>query len=768
MIGKLTRTYRGRLAISQEELAERAGVSSRAVRAIETGRRTPRPATVRLLADALRLSGQERDDYCASIMEPTETPTDPDEPTARVVDDPARARVPRGLPLPVSTFAGRGAYLDQLTALLNDGRPGAVVVSGTAGVGKTTFAVHWAHQNADRFPDGQLFVDLRGFGPAGAAVSPGAAILGLLQALEVPAGKIPADLAGQVALYRTILAGRRILVLADNARDAEQVRPLIPGTSDCLVLVTSRRQLTSLVAVEGAVAVPLDLPTRDEARTLLTARLGARRVVAEPVAVDAMIDRCARLPLALAVVAARATLRPHFSLASIVEQLGGADNRLDRLQGGDAVSDVRTVFSWSYRQLHSAQRLFRLLGLHPGPDIDETAAASLASSTVEQARAALTELVDSSLITEVTPGRYAVHDLMRDYAGELGDRTETPPERKSAVRRMLDHYLQASHAAAQAMEAHRRPPMVPAFSGPAPVVPLAKHDPTDWFTAEIATLLAVTRLAAEGGFHTHVWQLAANMHTFLHRRGNWHEAIAAHRRGLRAAERLGDVVALAHMHHFLGRAMVDVDHVQARHHLEQAYKGFSDLADTAAAARTQQIIGITFERQDDPERAMQHLHLALQMAASVDDAFLQGRLLNGLGWLYALLGDYVEARTHCQRALALMTRIGDDDGAADAWDSIGFALHHLDDHAGAVHCYQQAMMLYRALGHRYYLAQTLIHLGETQRAAGQADLARQAWQDALEICTDLRHPDGERVRNMLAELTVPAGDRPRQRRVSTR
>ncbi|GGK22531.1 hypothetical protein GCM10010124_13800 [Pilimelia terevasa] len=762
MFGELTRDYRRRLALSQEELAARAGLSSRAIRAIETGRSgAPRPSTVRLLAEALELSDQERRRY-AALAAGRGTPAAPAAATPPAAASPAAppaaapagaaaARVPRGLPLAVPVFAGRGAYLRYLTARL-DSRPGTIVISGTAGVGKSTLAVHWAHQVADRFPDGQLFVNLHGFGPGRAAVTAGEAIRGFLHALEVPERRIPADLAGQAACYRSALAGRRVLVVVDNARDADQVRPLVPGNPDCLVLVTSRRQLTSLVVTEGAVPVLLDLPSLDEARALLAGRLGAPRVAAESAAADALIDRCARLPLALAVVAARAALRPAFPLSSIVAELDAADDQLGPLDGGDAVSDVRTVFSWSYRQLSEDAALFRLLGLHPGPDIDAAAAASLAGRPVDEVRRWCARLADGNLVTEAGPGRFVLHDLMRSYAGELAGRVDSPAQRRAAVRRMLDFYLHTGRAAATRLAPHHDPITPdPAAAGTARIAVRDQDDALAWFAAEKGALLAASRLAAESGFDTHAWQLAYTVHPYLHRQGRWHEAADLLHGALGAARRLGSDAGQAHTHQLLGRVLVHLDAQEARQHLESAYALFRGLGDTGAAARTQQVIGITYER-DDPARSLPHARLALRLATSAGNRYLQGRILNGLGWLHALLGDHAEAEAHCRRALGLMTEIGDDDGAADAWDSIGFALHHLGDLTGAVRCYHEALRLYRVLGHRYYLALTLTHLGETHRAAGRTALARQAWGDALEVFTELRSPERDGLRQRLGEL----------------
>ncbi len=763
MLGELTRTYRRRLGITQEELAERTGLSARAIRAIETGRsRAPRPATVRLLADAFGLAGADRDHYHEVALggprrpAPSASPPVTGAPASLVAG--TAVGLPRQLPATVAGFAGRTDCLRRLTSLLDTGRPTSVVISGTAGVGKTALAVHWAHQVASRFPDGQLFVNLGGFGPADATVDPSQAVRGFLQALAVPAEHIPLDLAGQTALYRSLLAGRRILVVLDNARDADHVRPLIPAAAGCVVVVTSRRRLTSLVATDGAVPLALDLPTSAEARGLLIGRLGERRVMAESSAVETLIARCSRLPLALAAVAARAAIRPDCPLVALSDQLDDTGNHLDALHGGDAASDVRTIFSWSYRQLDpDAARLFRLLGLHPGPDTGLPAAAALAGLSRAGGQRALRELAETGLVTEPAPGRYALHDLMRSYAVELARRTDATDDRRAALHRMLDHYLHSGRAADRLLATSRDlPAPPPAVPGADPADPADHHAALAWFTAEITVLLAVIRLAPQVGFDVHAWHLASSVHTFLYRRGSRHEAVEVHRIGLAAARRLGDDTAQVHSHYLLGRALLDVNGFdEARTHLERARRRYGERGETAAEARTEQIIGLTHERQGDPRRALDHLRRALDLARSADDALLQGRFLNGIGWLHAHLGDYAQARTCCEQALILMEEIGDHDGAADAWDSIGFAAHRLGDHDQAVACYQRALVLYRDLGHQVYLALTLTHLGEAQHAAQRPEQAGRAWEEAWEILTRLHHPQAARVRQLIAGLPVP-------------
>lgn len=363
--------------------------------------------------------------------------------------------VPEQLPAAISYFVGRAGQLAHLDAMLPadvEAAPTAVVVSaitGAAGTGKTALALYWGHRVADRFPDGQLFVNLRGFDPSSAPLRPADAIRGFLHALGVAPHLVPADLEAQVGQYRTRLAGKRMLVILDNARSADQVRPLLPGVGGCMVVVTSRDQLAGLVARDGAQLLNVDVLTRDEAVRLLTVRLGAQRVAAEPKTVRDIAERCGMNPLALNVVAARAMTRPGFELAALAAELHDAQSRLDTFSGADPLTDVREVFAMSYRTLTpEVARVFRLLGLHPGPDASVAAVASLTGMAVAQARASLAKLAGIHLVVEHAPGRYSFHDLLRAYAVELAALHDSGAERRAAICRMLDHYLHSASAAA--------------------------------------------------------------------------------------------------------------------------------------------------------------------------------------------------------------------------------------------------------------------------------------------------------------------------------
>ncbi|HXF03610.1 MAG TPA: NB-ARC domain-containing protein, partial [Arthrobacter sp.] len=383
------------------------------------------------------------------------------------------------------------------------------VVAGTAGVGKTAFAVHWAHQVADRFPDGQLYVNLRGFDPSGLPVSPTEAIRGLLDAMGVPAERIPADLNAQAGLYRTLLAGKRMLVVLDNARDDGQVRPLLPGSPGCMVVVTSRSQLPGLAVTENAQMLNLDVLPDADAWRMLAARLGARRAAAEPEAVTEIGELCARLPLALAVGATRAATRPGLPLSALAAELRDAQSRLDVLDLGDEAASLRAVFCWSTEQLSpEAGLMFRLLGLHPGPDITAAAAASLAAVPVSQARKTLDTLARAHLITEGPKGRYAFHDLLRAYAAEQAHTAGAAIDRDTAIGRVLDHYLQTAYHAALLLGPERdRITVPPPLPGVTPERFTTATEAMAWLEAEHKVLLASVRLAAETRFDSHAWQL---------------------------------------------------------------------------------------------------------------------------------------------------------------------------------------------------------------------------------------------------------------------
>jgi tetratricopeptide (TPR) repeat protein len=559
-----------------------------------------------------------------------------------------------------------------------------------------------------------------------------------------------------LGLYRSLLAGKRVLVVIDNARDAEHARPLLPGTPTAVAVVTSRSLLTDLVAADGAHPVALDLLTEAEAWELLEYRLGAGRVAAEPDAVARIVGMCARLPLALALVAARAATHPGFRPAAVAAELADAAAQPPPGDADDVMGRVRAVFSWSYTTLAPpAARLFRLLGLHPGPDTTAPAAASLAGLPLDQVRPLLVELTRAGLLAEPAPGRYGCHDLLRAYATDLTHTVDADQEREAATVRLLDHYVHTAHTADRHLDPTRDPMPVP-LAAPAPGT--TPEQPTDqqtairWLDAERPVLLTAQRLAAGAGRDTHAWQLAWTLFTGLHRRGRWHELAGALRAALPAAGRLPQP-ARAHAHRLLGAAVTRLgDDEQAHTHLHHALQLYAEAADPVGQAHTHDALSQLCGRQGRLDRALDHAQQALAISRATGHRRGQAHALNAVGWYHALLGDSTHALTYCQQALALLQQLGDRYGEAGTWDSLGYAHHHLGHHPEAADCYQHALTLFRDLGDRYYEADTLTHLGDTHHAAGHPDQARTAWAAALDILTDLDHPDADTVRAKLTTL----------------
>jgi DNA-binding SARP family transcriptional activator/Tfp pilus assembly protein PilF len=669
---------------------------------------------------------------------------------------------PAQLPADLAMFAARAEPLRRLDALVGDqvdGESPATVlicaITGTAGVGKTALAVHWAHRVRDRFPDGQLYVNLRGFDPVGTVVTASEAIRRFLDALGVPAARIPAGLDAQADLYRTLLAGKKMLVLLDNARDVDQVRPLLPGAPGCLVLITSRHQLAGLVVGDGAQPLHLDVLSVDEARDLLTRRIGADRVAAEPGAVDRTIASCAQLALALALAAARASMAPQLPLAALAAELSDEPNRLEVLSTGDAGTDLRSVFSSSHQALTPAgARLFRLLGLHPGPDISSHAAASLAGLPRTEVRPLLAELVRANLVEEHTADRYTFHDLLRAYAEEQSRTHETSDERRAAVRRIVDHYLHTARTANRLIHLNRAPvSLAPAHPA---VTPEALDDPEQamsWFTVERPILLATIQQAARAGLDTQVWQLAWTLTTFLDRQGHWLDWVCTQHAAVDAAQRLTDHAMQATAHRYLGGGYERLSRPDDAHaHLRQALDLYGKVADPAGQARTHIDLAILLDRQDRHREAIDHARQAIVLHGVAGHQIGQATALNSLGWNHAMVGEYTEALTWCQQALTLFQNLGNHRGEAATSDSLGYIHHNMGHYEQAVTYYRRALDVYRETGDRYLKADALRHLGETYRAIGDLDAARSAWTEALTILTALDHPDTDKVRTSLGQL----------------
>jgi tetratricopeptide (TPR) repeat protein/transcriptional regulator with XRE-family HTH domain len=776
-VGALLRVFRHAAGVSQEELAERAGLSVHAVSAIERGARTrPHPHTLRALSCALALPEAHRallfaaaasaksskDQHLRERLAAGDAQTSWSVPAGGprpLIGDsgaPAGERaVPRQLPAAPAHFVGRREALKALSGLLDHTRPGSgsIVISaiaGMAGVGKTALALHWANELTDRFPDGQLYINLRGYDPSGTPVSPAEAIGSFLGALAVPPASIPADLQAQAALYRSLLVDKRMLVVVDNARDEQQVRPLLPAADGCLALITSRCALDGLVAAEGAVPIRLDVLTDDEAHELLTRRIGTERATAEPTASADLIKLCGHLPLAVNIAAARAATHPHTTLGTIAADLRRA--QLDILDTGDPATSIRAVLAPSYQGLsQAAARAFRVLSLHPGPDISLLATASLLAISHQQARQDLAELTRAHLLTEHTPGRYAYHDLLRAYATEQA-RHDSQPQRETALGRMLDHYLHTAAGAALLLIPSKEPvTLAPPRPGTTAEQPADYGQALAWFAAEHLVLLSTISLADESGFDAHAWQLPWSMTAFLQVRGHWRQWAATQRTALAAAIRLGDTAAQALSGRLLAMAYTELrDHEQARAHLGRSLDLYRSLGNLLGEAKVHGDLGRLAERQGRYADALGHNEHALRLYQAVGHKPGEAHVLNNTGYCHAFLSDYQQARTFCRRALTLSAEVGDRRLQGYIWDSLGYTEHQLGNFCEATACYQRALTIARKSGERWLEAAILDHHGDTRDAVGELAEAREAWQHALVILDVLQHPNADQIRAKLA------------------
>lgn len=676
-------------------------------------------------------------------------------PAVELTTDLAPAAVPRQLPMVSRHFVGRDAECKQLDELATGGRDVTPIalLTGPPGIGKTATAVYWARRNAELFPDGQLYADLRGFDPTGAPLPSTEVIRAFLRALGVPVERVPADADAAAAMYRSLLAQRRMLVLLDDARDAEQVRPLLPAGPGCLVLVTSRDRLTGLVVDNGAQPVPLDLLPDPDAHDLLVRHLGAGRVAAEEEAAHAVVDCCAHLPLALTVAAARAAVEPGLPLATLAAELSCTKARLDVLDTGEDSTTVRAVFARSYEAVSEpAQRLFRLFGLDPGPDVTLAAAASLLGVPPRRTRLLLAELVRIHLVAEATPGRFACHDLLRAYATELVHTEEPAAERCAALRRLFDHYLHTAATADRLLYPHR-----PSVGLPVPNAEITLPDLPDhatalaWFDTEHATLIAVTEWAGASGFDAHAWRLATALGEYLGRRGRWNDLITVQQIAVEAARRLEDGAGQAHAHRGLARAHAfRGEYDLARKHFGRALEQYAAIGDDIHRARTHLGLAVVGERVADYDDALAHSQRAESLYRAAGDEVGRARALNMVGWYHSLRGEPEPALAYCREALALQEAAGDELAQAETLDSLGHALHQLGELAGAIDCYQRSVTLTGKAGDRRGAAYTLTQLGDVHHANGDTAAARDCWREALAILNELEHVDADGVRARLA------------------
>ena len=762
--------------LSQEELAAQSGVSVRAISDLERGKtRWPHPGSVRRLADALDLTGQTRTEFidAASRRLPIAA-------SGKTMPERNGRVLPRQLPPAVPAFAGRNSELATLSRVLT--RPGGTAVitaiGGTAGIGKTALALHWGHLVAAEFPDGQLYVNLRGFGPSDTPASPGDAVRILLEGFEVPPERLPHTEEGQLNLYRSLLVGKRMLIVLDNARDEAQVRPLLPGSLTCRVVVTSRNLLAGLTALNAAHPLLLDVLTESEARDLLEQRLGSERLHADDAAVCQIIKACAYLPLALSIVAARVTLRPDLPVAGIAAELT-ADRGLDAFTVGEPAADVRAVLSWSCRQLdNDAARIFRLAGLHPGADFDRYATAALTGMTAGRAGQMLTTLAAGCLVQETGPDRYGMHDLLREYAREQAAVHETDDSCHQALTGLFDFYLAAAAAAMDLVfpaEAHQRPriafgaAVVPAMAGP--------DDARAWLGAERANLVAVVTHSTDHGWARHTADLAATLYRYLVTGSHLPEADVIYGHALRAARQSGDLTAeasalnglggigivrgrfrdaAAHYEAALeryrhcgdragqGRALENLglteyhlnNHRSAAYYYHEAIAAYQDAGDSIGAGQTLSKLAGTEIERGSLDQAYDHLERALRVFRDHKHQHLEAEALVLMSDLSLRRGELTQAAVFSKQSLAISRRIDYSGGITNGLMALGQVNLAQGEYQQAISYVQQALMLYREDGAQYGEISALRDLADALHRAGQPAAARAELATALRLAAE--------------------------------
>jgi DNA-binding SARP family transcriptional activator/Tfp pilus assembly protein PilF len=679
-------------------------------------------------------------------------------------DPPPASPTPAQLPADVPGFTGREdelAVLDRLGADATEQSTAAVIlaISGTAGVGKTALAVRWAHRVRSRFPDGQLYVNLRGYDTE-QPMTPEDALAGFLRALGVAGGDIPAARDERAAAYRSRLDGRRMLVVLDNVATVDQVRPLLPGTGSCTVVVTSRDTLPGLVARHGAARLVVPLLPAGQALTLIT-RLIGDRVRADPAAAADLIGRCGHLPLALRVAAELAAGRPDAPLRELVAELADEGRRLELLNaGGDLQTGVRAVFSWSYRQLDpAAARAFRLLGLIPGPDVAGYAAAALLATGVAEAGALLTGLAQAHLIQHTAADRFTLHDLLRAYAVDLCRRSGDGAA-DAALDRLCDATL---FTAAQAMdtlypaEQHRRA-RVRRPESPIPPVGDCRGSQS-WLDRERDNLVALVGHAATHGRPQHAIRLTLTLLRYLESGGHYPEAVAMHEHAVRAARQSGDAAAEAQL--LTNLAVMNVqqgNYPQADGLLRRAIELARSCGDHAAEARALGNLGHVDQWQGRYDEAADRLGEALALCRRTGDEAAEARALGNLGQVHRRRGHDEQAAAYLSEAVRVCRRIGDPVGEGYALASLGDVAARQRDSRRAVTCYREALTIFRRTNERAGTALALDGLGAVTH-----DVV--VLREALEIFRQLGERAGEtRAANSLGEVLTASG-RPADGRV---
>lgn len=752
----LLRQLRAESKLTQEELAEAAGLSPRSVSDLERGiNRTARKDTALLLAGALGLEGPVRAMFVAAARGHG--------PAADVLaahrgalPGAFAAAATRALPRDVASFTGRQADLARLLGAtgdlaVNGGVVGIHAIDGMAGIGKTTFAVHAGHLLAERFPDGQFFLPLHAHTAGQRPVDPADALASLLAAAGVPGPQIPAGLEARATRWRDYVAGKKVLLLLDDAAGHEQVRPLLPGTADSLVIVTSRRRLTAL---SDAAVISLDILPQTDAAALL-GRLSGRPELALVAGPAGEITRlCGYLPLAIGMLAGQLRHHPTRTAAGLAAEMTQARDRLTMMTAENI--SVAAAFDLSYRELTAEQRrLFRRLGLLPGPTVDAYAAAALDAVSLDQARRLLDELYDQHLISEPAPGRYILHDLLREHARSLAA-ADSARETDAAAGRLLDYYLHTALAAGQRIPAWTRfQATAPPGDPPAEAPDLATIDQaTAWLDAERPNLLSAVGYAAATGRHLQAVHIPAAIGDFLRAHGDWEQATAMHVIALGAARAAGDRPGQALALRQQGiLAWFRGDFAEAQASLTEAAALYAEMGDLPGEAYALTHLGLVHQLTGDYPAAAASRQQALALARCCGDRLAEAVALNHLSEVQLLTGNYPAAAITADQSLDLFRSLGHRLGEADALCQVGAAQRETGDHLAAAASLQRSLALFRELGHRPFEATILAQLGQVQQRTGEYSAAAASLEAAVEMLRDIGSPPGEAdALNSLGEL----------------
>ncbi|MEU1268547.1 helix-turn-helix domain-containing protein [Streptomyces sp. NPDC005799] len=741
--GRLLREARQRALLTLEALAGASGVSVRAISDMERGRSLPRQTTLSELLDALEPTKEDRHLLVRAATGDVH-------------------KVPRQLPPDLAVFRGREEAVRTVRALTEQGaghggRAVIAAIGGMAGVGKTTLAVHWAHQVADRYPDGQLYVNLRGFEETGRPLDPGEALGGFLTALGVPSAELPADTQERAALFRRRTASRRLVVLLDNARDEEQVRPLLPTASGCFTLVTSRNRLSGLAAAEGSNLVGLDVWDEGDALAALGARIGEERCRSEPGAAAELVRLCGYLPLAVAVVGAQLSAAPGMRLRVALDELREA--RLDVLSTGDTRADVRAVFSWSCRALtEETARFFRFLALHPGPSASAEAAASLAGVDMASARLRLRELTAASLLSHDALGHHVLHDLVRAYGVELVE--QCGDDRLAAETRLLDYLRHNAYAAGLFVSRVKADPPGPAAEGVAYVRMAGREEALDWYRRESAATTAALRRIEDPRLLRRRVDLALEWVGYNVVTGRWTEEIAAGRIALDAALTLDDPVAIVQSSANLVRALVETgSHGEADEPAAMMIRHMHRLPPARRVRAEQNLNWLRFS-QKRPHEGLRHARNALALCR---EHGLRDKIpvaLVGLGAVLDEVGDHLGAISVAEEALPLLRAAGDRRTEGVALANLGQARQNLGDLAAAVGNYESALRLFEAVLDTYGQAEVWDQIASAQLQQGSVEGARASWTRSADLFDGLRVARADLIRarpNGLPHRADPSG-----------